>query len=541
MVKLFEKIVKNIQKIGKKPQKEEKNVHTAKCGTVYEFHNTKVRNEAKANKSKKITVDVWKYLDENSEGNGSVSSTKKFGACKKMTMTLDASKNAVGWQTANGTTLTAKRVANTWGSYFSYSAIAPKENYNENENLLLTVPMISTSIMIRRDICMGKPFGLYVGNRDDKETREEKYMSISYKNMGMKKNLKRISTDLDTYGNSYWEKLTAKNKKEIVAVKRINPKRMRARKKVGGETGYDNYQVGEQIGWYYAVPNPRLGGFSTQTIVLEMNEVIHFSDNNFLNSPFGISIIQLVKEPAWNRRDFNLVLPLIAKKYIKAWIHWKLLTDKVRNKSLRDTKIAELRNELENTEPDSDIITTDEWEAKAIMPSVKMPEEIVGDCDWQICAAFSIAESVFKSKGSTDLKSTKQLDTFFEAMINRREMIAETLYYELHIPMIRRKFRITKDEALYTKTPKLIFEPITEADKIKLMNAIGVLYEKALVSAEEGRTELISMGVRVVSPELPEGHHFREPSKNNNESRPRATGDEKEDGIDDKDKTNGGA
>jgi len=186
--------------------------------------------------------------------------------------------------------------------------------------------------------------------------------------------------------------------------------------------------VGNDVIGYAYIPPNLIYGMVPMPIPLDLNDCVHFIGDSLDDTPYGYSKVFGIKRLLQSRKEVNILEPIIYKHYTKPWIHWKINTD-----GMSDSQVASYMNDMvtsmKEAGPESDMITTNRWEATVVSGSQakdqNLVKHLIEDNDSQMFATLKIPETYFKPKGTTDRMILKQDDNF------RREMIRIQSYFNI--------------------------------------------------------------------------------------------------------------
>jgi hypothetical protein len=111
-------------------------------------------------------------------------------------------------------------------------------------------------------------------------------------------------------------------------------------------------------------------------------------------------------------------------------------------------KLKEMRDEVEEMEPASDLITLKRWESKVLGPASGQSEifALTNDLDQQIFAAIEVPETYFKPKGTTDRMVSEGDKTFIGGLKEEQVEFAEMIEEKILYPALKIKFPKKKKE-----------------------------------------------------------------------------------------------
>lgn len=396
-----------------------------------------------------------------------------------------------------------------WALYFSLSSIKSPEDYARNIDLIYNVPYLFSALLLKSQLGLGCGFDVNYGSESLEVPEEKLIRRYLFDRLKINQSkLIKTAFHLHAYGNAYWA-LRRDQNGLVDKVTILQPERIKIFLDpmttkilfyiylppiIGGTTiasypsdGRVNPNILSGVTLSYPTP-----------IVLHPEDVCHFKINDFTEYPFGFSDVKSCIDPATARLDINILSPLLFKKYTKPMIHWRLNTEGIGPKQVKD-KQDEMINLLENMEPGSDPVTTDKWEA--IVVSVNQSNSAIGelmaDVDTQIFAATGAPESYFKARGSTDRMISEQDKTFIARMKVPQGIVAEAIEEKLIKPRIfkeiqnKRKVQQFMGEndtvenilesydswlADEPKYPKVVWDNIFKQDETQtIANAIALL------------------------------------------------------------------
>jgi len=407
-----------------------------------------------------------------------------------------------GWEFASLTEaekfnkLKAINASSEWSAFYDLRAFPPKEDYTENEEFFENVPYFKDCIDLRAELSVG--VGLEI--KDDKsneQTSQEDYLNSEYKRHKIITKMVKAQKHADIYGNGYlYLDWLRNNKGKKIGLKRVlvlQPTRVRIRLTDDKEATIIGYA------W---IPPQLIIGSMPQPIPILKDEIIHFKGDDYDDSPYGYSKVFGIKKVLQSRWDINILLPILFKHYAKPWMHFS-----IKSEGLNETKLASyidaLSDLLEQTGPDSDLITSDRVSGNVFSGSqaMKHPMELIEDLDNQLFGQMKVPETYFKAKGSTDRMILKQDDNFVKEMRRIQEQRKNEMTEGLNKPLLEANFgeHITYITDLSTgKTikqenyviPEISWNEIFEEDKNQLYQRIGLIVDRGLVAPNEARKML---------------------------------------------------
>lgn len=344
------------------------------------------------------------------------------------------------------------RIYTGWAMWFGLQAIRSPEDYARNVDLTYNVSFVWSGFTLKSQLSLGARFDVVHGTEEEETPEESMVKDVLFNRLKINTTkLRKTSFHLDMYGNAYWhirrDAQGFPNKITILQPERIkiflDPKTTKVLYYVYlppilagmALTPYPNVRNNPNVmhGPALTYPTP---------IVIDPQDIIHFTENNYTEYPFGLSSCKAMIDPCTARMDINILAPMIFKKYAKPMIHWRL--DPVApfqlTKGQIEGYIDGFKNTLQNMEPMSDPITTTRWSAMPIGAAQGKAEllTIIQDLDNQIFSCIGVPESYFKPLGGGDRMISEQDKTFLAAMGERQERVSDMIQERLVVPTINR-------------------------------------------------------------------------------------------------------
>ena len=346
----------------------------------------------------------------------------------------------------------------------------PKENFQLNMSLFLTVPYLFAGISVRAHYSLGLPFR-FVDNDSD-STVEEKYLDRRAKFLNFKSLLFKTSVHMDVYGNAFWY-LRRTDSGQIYDITIIQPERM--------SVALD--ELGDVESYNISYPNYENRGMAQKLYTIPKEDIIQFKLNDLGESPWGFSLLQPVMPLVESRMELNKILPVLFKAYAKPYRHFKFTPPEDQDMTPDDVQgvINDMITVLnEEIEPDSDIVTADGWEVGAVSTTVAgNPSVILDDIDEQVFAALDIPKYFFKPSGTTDLNISKADEWFRTNMKFKIDYVSDVLMRRFVIPELDIMFPDSDD------LPEIEFEDQYTVDQ-SVQQTLS-LYKDGLITQEEAR------------------------------------------------------
>ena len=346
----------------------------------------------------------------------------------------------------------------------------PKENFQLNMAMYLTVPYLFSGISVRAHYSLGLSFRFV--DDDSASTVEEKYLERRAKFLNFKSLLFKTSIHMDVYGNAFWY-LRRNEIGQIYDITMIQPERISIALDEFGEV--ENYNI--------SYPDYENRGLSQKLYNIPKEDMIHFKINDLGEAPWGFSLLQPVMPLAESRMELNKILPVLFKAYAKPYRHFKFNPPEDQDMSPEDVQgvvndmIAMLDDDVE---PDSDIVTADGWDISAVSTTaVGNPSVILDDMDEQIFATLRIPKYFFKPTGTTDLNINKADEWFRTNMKHTIDYVSGVLMRQFVIPELDIMFPDNDD------LPEIEFEDQYTVDQ-GIQQTLS-LYREGLITQEEAR------------------------------------------------------
>lgn len=377
-----------------------------------------------------------------------------------------------------------------WSAYYDLQAFPPKESYEENESLFVMVPYFKAGMFLRAEMSVGVGIDDIKDPKSKEETPQERYVKEEFDRLDVEKILSKTCLHRDLYGNSYWykewdiEPTTGQRTLKHITV--IQPKRVRIR--LSREVG------NKKIGYAYLPPILVPGTFP-MPIALELSDIIQFKGEDYDEIPYGYSKVKAIRTILESRREVNILEPIIYKHYTKPWIHWKLTSE-----GLSDIQVSNYQSDMETAMkeagPESDMITTDRWEASVMSGSQakdgNLVKNLIEDIDNQIFGELKVPETYFKAKGSTDRMILRQDDNFMREMGRIQNYFSWIIKEELIKPLLENKFgsRVQNEQGEWSyQIPEIIWNSVLIDDKFKVNEDLRADLQAGIKTINEVRKE----------------------------------------------------
>ena len=392
--------------------------------------------------------------------------------------------------------LKAIQAPSAWSAFFDLQAFPHIENFTDNEDFRDNVPYFKACLDLRAEMSVGVGYDI-TDTTTEETSPQEQFLRDEFDRLKIKDTkLTRTQNNRDLYGNSYWYIKWADNKragkKYIEKIIIIYPRRMRIR--------LDKRPGNPIIGYAYQPPM-FVPGTIPIPIPLEPKAVINFFGDVYDDKPYGYSKVKGIKEILQGRWDLNILIPIFYKHYAKPWVHWKINTEGLQPDQAQ-TFITDMFNAMEDAGPDSDMVTTDRWEATSFGAGNQTQDPIgfIEDFDNQLFGNMKVPETYFKAKGTTDRMILKQDDNFKREMIRIQTLFREKLGEELIKPMLQAEFgpqtttTIDPETKVETKVknyevPEIIWEEVFEESKEDTANRVRADYVAGGITLNEFRKE----------------------------------------------------
>ena len=320
---------------------------------------------------------------------------------------------------------------------WSADEYSPQEDYQLNTALFFALPILHSSIVVRSNYSLGAPFSFQ--DEENVFSAEEKYMNGFARRIRLKELLVPLSIHLDTYGTAYWY-LNTNDNGEIIEITRVQPERVKVR--------LDEF--GKISKFLVTLPNYK-EKTSSKTVEIDPEYMIQFKERDWTEYPFGTSIIEPITDLCVARLDMNKITTAIYKSYIKPYRHLIYTPNEDDADGQIKNVILGMQDDLEEAEPDSDLITTNAWGSSSISSAGSKDEtKFLEDVDKQILFQMAIPRFFYDPVGTTDLNTNKLDRAFLKNMCNRQEYIAQVIFERITIPQLDLIFPETNNIPLMT-------------------------------------------------------------------------------------------
>ena len=353
--------------------------------------------------------------------------------------------------------LKAIQAGSAWSAFFDLQAFPHLENFIDNEEFRDHVPYFKACLDLRAEMSVGVGFEI-TDKTTEETTPQEKFIRKEFDRLHIEEKLVRTQINRDLYGNAYWhlkwrtDPTTGKKTLEKIIV--VYPPRMRIRldKKAGNPI----------IGYAYQ-PTMFVPGTIPIPVPLETKAVINFWGDRYDDKPYGYSKVKGIKEVLQSRWDINILTPIFFKHYAKPWVHWKLNAEGLQPTQV-STYIDDMFEAMEDAGPDSDMVTSDRWEAITFSAGNQAKEPVIftEDMDNQLFGNMKVPETYFKAKGTTDRMILKQDDNFKREMLRIENQFNKQIVEELIKPLLYIKFGQQYSEAKGPESGETLIDPVTK-------------------------------------------------------------------------------
>jgi hypothetical protein len=362
------------------------------------------------------------------------------------------------------------------------------------------VSYILASISKRANLSLGARFDVVDDPLTDQDDRAVKFtQKLLFDKLNMNgRFLKKVSAHLDIYGNSYVhirrDQDGIPNKLTILQPERLKIFLDPMTTKILFYIYLPPIIGGTVLVPYpYDKPNPNLIQNIALTyptpIIIPPEDLLHLKQQDWTEYPFGFSVLRACMEPAQARLDYTIISPIIYKHYSKPIVHWQFDPTGLNNNQVT-TRMTSMKNQLEDMEPTSDLITTNKWASNVITGVSKGFSSIfdmIADNDTQIFAALGVPETYFKPRGTTDRMIAEQDKIFIKEMKDRQEYFAEEVKKKIVYPAIAIKFGMPEEDVPHVKIQwrKMIMTD----ESIEIQNTIAML-QSTIIDMNEARRRL---------------------------------------------------
>jgi len=400
--------------------------------------------------------------------------------------------------------LKAIQAPSAWSAFFDLQAFPHLENFTDNEDYRDHVPYFKACLDLRAEMSVGVGFEI-TDKTTEETTPQEEFVRKEFDRLHIEEKLVRTQVNRDLYGNAYWhlkweiDKPTGNKFLERIVV--VYPPRMRVRldKKAGNPI----------IGYAYQ-PTMFVPGTIPVPVPVETKAIINFWGDRYDDKPYGYSKVKGIKEVLQSRWDINVLTPIFFKHYAKPWVHWKLNSEGLQPQQVT-TFIDDMFEAMEEAGPDSDMVTSDRWEATTFSAGnqAKEPTIFTEDMDNQLFGNMKVPETYFKAKGTTDRMILKQDDNFKREMLRienqfnkqiTEELIKPLLYIEFGPQMVTAKGKqsgeilidpVTKQpmEKKNYEIPEIMWSEVFEESKEETANRVRADFEVGGITLNEFRKE----------------------------------------------------
>lgn len=367
-------------------------------------------------------------------------------------------------------------------------------------DIVYNVSYILASISKRANLSLGARFDVVDDPLTDQDDRVVKFtQKLLFDKLNMNgRFLKKVSAHLDIYGNSYVhirrDQDGIPNKLTILQPERLKIFLDPMTTKILFYIYLPPIIGGTVLVPYpYDKPNPNLIQNIALTyptpIIIPPEDLLHLKQQDWTEYPFGFSVLRACMEPAQARLDYTIISPIIYKHYSKPIVHWQFDPTGLNNNQVT-TRMTSMKNQLEDMEPTSDLITTNKWASNVITGVSKGFSSIfdmIADNDTQIFAALGVPETYFKPRGTTDRMIAEQDKIFIKEMKDRQEYFAEEVKKKIVYPAIAIKFGMPEEDVPHVKIQwrKMIMTD----ESIEIQNTIAML-QSTIIDMNEARRRL---------------------------------------------------
>jgi hypothetical protein len=216
-----------------------------------------------------------------------------------------------------------------------------KDNLNAYEEIYKTMPLVQAGINYTADLAVGTGYMLISEDEHAKEVVSEFLDNQEFSLL-----MHRVTRHVLVYGNAYLELVRLNDK--LVELKLLHPKTIKVKvSKTGDIQGYE-----QAIGF-------------NQKIEFTPEEIAHFKWNVIGDSIYGTSVIEAIRSVINVKAQMENDLRLISHRYAAPQIQYKLGSEM---EPATAEQITEFNNQLDNQNPEMDLITSHAVEAHVIRP-----------------------------------------------------------------------------------------------------------------------------------------------------------------------------
>jgi len=260
------------------------------------------------------------------------------------------------------------------------------------EDIYKTVPLVQAAINYTADLAVGTGYELISEDEGAKKKVDEFLKQQDFTLL-----MHRVTRHLLVYGNAYLELVRLGEK--IVEMKLLHPKTMEV------VTSEDN--TGEVIG-YKQITGPA----KTDVVPFDVDEIAHFKWNVIGDSLLGTSAIESVAGVLGIKLEMEKDFRLISHRYAAPQVHYKIGTD---SEPATDTQIANFESQLEEHNPEMDLISAHTISADVINPlgSRIGVEEFMKHIENQVIAGLQVPEvALGRGQNITEATAKVQIGIF---------------------------------------------------------------------------------------------------------------------------------
>jgi len=346
------------------------------------------------------------------------------------------------------------KLVSAWALYYGMNSIKSPEDYAKNVDMVYNVPYVFSSFELKAQMGLGAK--MLINDRLSEDSDREKYIRwlLKHRLKVDTRFRKKVSFHKSEYGNCY---IHIHNDKDGIPDKLtiLQPERIKVYLDplttkilfyvylppiLGGSILPAYPHVRGSAGMTSGLMSAPMLRFPTP-IVIPVRNMMHFKTHDYTEYPFGFSELRSATEVCQARFDINLLAPYYFKKYCKATTHWKYGDERTLGKNL-NKKLTEMKGELEDLEPGSDVITSAAWESKVLGPATGQSEifALTNDLDMQMFAVTGVPETYFKPKGTTDRLVSNEDKTFIGKLKQDQDEFSEMFFRKIIKKAIDIKF-----------------------------------------------------------------------------------------------------
>ena len=352
--------------------------------------------------------------------------------------------------------LKAIQANSAWSAFFDLQAFPHLESFTDNEDFRDHVPYFKACLDLRAEMSVGVGFEI-TDKTTEETTPQEEFLRKEFDRLHIEEKLVRTQINRDLYGNAYWHLkwiVNSTGKKSLEKIVVVYPPRMRVRL---------DRRAGNPIIGYAYQPTMFVPGTIPVPVPLETKAVINFWGDRYDDKPYGYSKVKGIKEVLQSRWDINILTPIFFKHYAKPWVHWKLNTEGLQPQQV-STYIDDMFGAMEDAGPDSDMVTSDRWDAVTFSAGNQAKEPVIftEDMDNQLFGNMKVPETYFKAKGTTDRMILKQDDNFKREMLRIENQFNKQIVEELIKPLLFIKFGPHVSPLVGKESGKVLIDPVTK-------------------------------------------------------------------------------